>query len=66
MEYEVIQRKYLMELVALVNQSITQGWEPIGGISFVPITDGYGSTIDEHSRGYRSGYIQAMIKRDGQ
>jgi|GEM_PF-2563248 len=66
MKYEVIQRKSLMDLMVLVNQQIQRGWEPLGGVSFVPITNGYGATVDEYSSGYHSGYIQAMIKRDDQ
>jgi len=54
MEYDILMARKIGELNKLVNEEITKGWEPIGGVCAVYENDFNGKKIQ---------YIQAIIKR---
>jgi hypothetical protein len=54
-EYTVIQGLGLDELILRVNESIKQGWQPIGGIDSIAIPDPTG-------KGLFLSFRQAMVK----
>ena len=55
MEYDIIMTRLIGELNKQINEKISQGWEPIGGVSAVHETNSQVSGKIQ--------YLQAIIRR---